>query len=339
MTRNLFLYFLAALMTLTGPVGLGRRTQAAPLRAPLETLTIPLVRYNGKNGNSVYAAQPKYRNLFEQASKNWEKFGTVGHVYPQKIAGTVPLLSLRKKAEVGIAPNYYYTTSIDEAVAKQNAGWVMVPEYKGVTGYVATSAKPGTIAVYRYKQPAGPGYLYAFGEQENNALKETSAKFQKIAFYVWGEPVESEPVKGSSFPTANDTVDLSLRKDVYFNGSNTVTLDRNGSYGSPTAPLTIKRNKGSECEGNVCTYNLGFIIFRNAGKGSLSVYAGFSGSSIGSIGNTYIFKAGQTIREVILPVRLPLGQHVIKAAVDPSNKISESNDANNSFSVTVNIVP
>lgn len=330
---------LAVLLPLIGAVRNEPRANAAPPLAPFETLTIPMVRYNGKNGNSVYAAQPKYKNLFDKASGNWEKFGTVGHVYPQKVAGTVPLLSLRRKASVGIAPYYFYTTSIDEALAKQSTGWVMVPEYKGVAGYVATSSKPGTIPVYLYRQPTGPGFLYAFGEQENNALKNSTAQYQKIAFYVWAEPVESESPKGAGFPDPKSTLDLSMRPNLYFTGKYAATINTAGIYGSSSAPITLKKSQGNNCNGNTCSYNLGFFLKRSIDAGGLSVYAQYVSSAFGIIGNTIVFKAGQKVREVIFPVELPVGQHEIKVGIDPTNKIPELNEGNNSFTVKVNIVP
>lgn len=337
--RNFVLSLLVMLLTFSGITGLQLRASAATPFAPFKTLTIPMVRYNGKNGNSVYAAQPKYRNIFDKASGNWEKFGTVGHIYPAKVAGTVPLLSLRRKADVGIASYYFYTTNIDEALARQSTGWTMVQEYKGVAGYVATSHQRGTIPVYLYRQPTGPGFLYAFGEQENEALKNSTAKYQKIAFYVWGDPVESEPAKGSNFPSANDSVDLRMREDLYFIAPGATKINTAASYASNAAPLTLKQSQGTNCKGNRCTYRLGFFISRNSGKVPLSVFAQLSGASFGSVGNSYKFNVGQTTREVIFPVSLAVGSHDIKVSVDPYNKVSESNDGNNSFTVKVIVTP
>lgn len=315
---------------------------------PFEALTIPLYRYQAKNGSGVYAAYPAYRKLFENASNVWDEFGVVGHVYPSKQAGTMPLLALRKPASVGIASLYFYTTDIDEALAKQNSGWEAVQNYKGVVGYVATTAQAGTIAVYRYRQPtAAGGYIYAFGESENNTLKQnTGLKFEKLAFYVWAKPVEPKPSQSnfpsgqtsSNFPSAA-TVDLLMRPALYFNGTNSTKVNTASKYATPQKPMTLKKSEAIECAGGYCAFNLGLFVQRSNGDGPLASYALIGGPGLGSVGNSFAFEAGSRSRDFVLPIRLKMGENKVRVTIDPFAETAETNEANNSFEVTIIVQP
>lgn len=349
------LSYLALLMLGLSQTAPARLAGPATLKAtnPLDALTIPLYRFQAKNGSGIYAAYPAYVKLFDNASNNWDKFGVVGHVYPNKIAGTVPLLALRHKSNVGIASFYFYTTDINEAINKQNAGWDAVQEHKGVIGYVATSAKPGTIAVYRYRQPtAQASYIYAFGEAENNTLKQNSdLKFEKLAFYVWANPVEEQP-KSSDFPTGNDDdqpknsnfpsaskVDLMMRQALYYNGKDTSKVNTASKYAMPGQAMTLKKSEAKQCVGDTCTFNLGIFIQRNSPTGTLYGYAQMLGENGFNVGNSFTFKQGQQSKDFVLPVKLKMGANKIKVTVDPYKQVAESNESNNSFEVTIVLEP
>jgi len=336
---------------------------AAAARAP-EALTIPLYRYQAKNGSGVYAAYPAYRETFEKASNNWNKFGVVGHVYPSKQPGTMPLLALRKPAAVGIGSLHFYTTSIDEALEKQNGGWEAVQSYKGVIGYVSTTQQPGTVAVYRYRQPTPEGgYVYAFGESENSALKQSAGlKFEKVAFYVWANPVEKPtqanfPTGQSNFPAGGPgdkptqsnfpsggpgdkpaaTVDLLMRQALYFNGASAAKVDTASKYATPDKAMTLKKSEALSCSGEHCTFNLGFFVQRSDGGGALTSFAQVGGPGLDSVGNSFSFAAGSRSRDFVVPVKLKSGVNRLRVEVDPSDKTPETNEANNSFTVTITV--
>jgi len=323
------------------------RTGGAP-----SPLTIPLYRYQAKNGSGAYAAYPAYRKQFENASV-WNELGVVGHVYPEKQPGTMPLLALRKPAAVGVGSLFFYTTSIDEALEKQNGGWEAVQNYKGVIGYVSTSQQPGTVAVYRYRQPtAAGGYIYAFGESENGTLKQSAGlKFEKVAFHVWASPVEPKPQQ-SNFPTGQQnsnfpsggpgdkpatTVDLMMRPALYFNGKSSMKVETASKYATPDKAMTLQKSEALECAGDYCTFNLGFFVQRSGGEGTLTSFAQVGGPGLASVGNSFLFDAGARSRDFVVPVRLKVGENKVRVSVDPYDKTPETNEGNNSFTVTVTV--
>jgi hypothetical protein len=173
-----------------------KRSHATLLTLPLALLffgttaaaqTLPLVRYQGKGGAGVYAAAPAHRKVYESNPSLWDVFGTVGHCQATKQPGTMPLLNLMRPTKFG--GEHFYTTDVNEAITVQNSSAVWVADDLGkVVCFVATSKMAGTIAVYRYRQPNGRSYIYAFGEAENNLLKQKAdLKFERVAFYVWAQ--------------------------------------------------------------------------------------------------------------------------------------------------------
>lgn len=125
--------------------------------------TLPLVRYQSEGGAGAYAAHPERRKKFQADPSRWKEYGTVGHCQTAKRPGTTALLNLRRPAEFG--GQHFYTTDVGEAVKVQNwdARWVADDFNKGVVCFVAASKLPGSVAVYRYRQPSGQGYIHAFG--------------------------------------------------------------------------------------------------------------------------------------------------------------------------------
>ena len=83
--------------------------------------------------------------------------------------------------------------------AKGSDGKPYVGIMLGVSNYAQFPAQffaPGTVAVYRYRQPDGRSYIYAFGEAENNLLKQNPVKFERVAFYVWAEAQSGARLRG-----------------------------------------------------------------------------------------------------------------------------------------------
>jgi hypothetical protein len=160
--------------------------------------TLPLVRFQGKSGAGVYAAAPAHRKVYESNPSMWDAFGTVGYCQATKQPGAMPLLNLMRPTKFG--GEHFYTTDVNEAINVQNSSAVWVAdELSKVVCFVATSKLPGTVAVYRYRQPDGKSYIYAFGEAEHNQLKQKAdLKFERVAFYVWAQAAGE--VKSSPFP-------------------------------------------------------------------------------------------------------------------------------------------
>lgn len=130
-----------------------------------------------------------------------------------------------------------------------------------------------------------------------------------------------------------DNVDLSARRAVYFASSPSafkLTDKRVDADGT----ITVKTGEG-KCDTKACTFNLGVIAFRSAGGGQLKVFGQFSGPTIPIVGNSIVFGLGANTKQHVLPIPLTIGKNVITFTIDPDNKVSETDEKNNSFSVTI----
>lgn len=462
--------------TLLLPIIFAFVSAAETLATPVAEPTVPLYRYQTKTGLDAYAALPAeiqaYDKLGQQAddAKNgfifFRRQRLVGHVYLAKQPGTLPLLTLFKDTDLG--RKYFYTTDIDEAVILQKNGWQPGLHNKGIACYVATSAQPGAIPVYRLQQPDGVEVLYAFGAKERQLVSHL--KEEKIAFYVWasaGSPspdpkpqqlnfpdlkhelsvgdVKATEAKSVSFvihnkggekpipantfvvqisakkadgnfawfeqqpitqaikprastpvtvktdhdmrglkiqilvdalnkieelneqdnqsgfvdgplfiitgtvkeptvpslppPPAPTNVDFSFRPALYINGTETGKVNTTARYVTAGKTITVKKSEALSCDGNTCTFNLAFFVFRNNGDGEVATYALIRGNTIGIVGNTVSFQNGSRTRDVVFPCKLKVGENKLTVEVDPYKKTAESNENNNSFEVTIIVEP
>lgn len=275
--------------------------------------TLPLVRYQSKGGVAAYAAHPEHRKQFQNNSSKWNEYGPVGHCHATQQPGTMPLLNLRRATEFGA--EHFYTTDVKEAVAVQNtsAAWSADNFNKGVVCFVATSKLPGTLAVYRYRQPDGQSYIYAFGESENNLLKQNAElKFERVPFHVWAQPASG--MKQSDFP------DPSPKQS-------------NFPDASPQKPDLSVGNVGVMNERKIifAVRNNGFAINKRAFDVRLTAYDG-RGRAVWTQDKTItpvITKGGSSEHSIEPPEGKTLLGVRIKITVDAGAVIEETDESNN----------
>lgn len=141
----------------------------------------------------------------------------------------------------------------------------------------------------------------------------------------------------ASFAYGQET-DLSMRRALYFTGAKTDHIDlKNDKYVGENKVMKLKKGEATSCEGNECTFNIGFIAFRQPGKGELSTYALLQ--TTGLVGNTVYFKDKETTRQGVLPLKLAMGRNQVTFQIDPYNKTPETDKTNNSFSVWIVVEP
>jgi hypothetical protein len=132
-----------------------------------------------------------------------------------------------------------------------------------------------------------------------------------------------------------ERIDLSSRKAIYLSGNKSVIDLKNDKYVAAGSTIKVKRSDAVSCSGNKCTYGLGAIAFRNGTTNSLQTYGQFTGKTLGIVGNTIIFQNNETTKQQVLPVDLTVGTNAVTFTIDPQNKIAETNETNNSFTVTI----
>jgi hypothetical protein len=140
-------------------------------------------------------------------------------------------------------------------------------------------------------------------------------------------------------PPAPVVYDFSMRAALYINGSQTETVNTAAKYATPGKSLTLKKNEALSCDGNTCTFNLGFFVFRNTAEGNVSTYALMRGNTIGIVGNTISFPNGSKTRDVVFVCKLNIGENKLIIEIDPYKKTAESKEDNNSFAVTIFVEP
>ncbi len=133
----------------------------------------------------------------------------------------------------------------------------------------------------------------------------------------------------------DDRIDLSSRRAIYLTGKKSAIDTKKDKYVAAGGSIKVNRSEAISCSGNKCTYGLGVIAFREGNLNDIHPYGQFSGKSFGIVGNTIIFKNGETTKQHILPVGLAVGANTVTFTIDPQNKVAETNETNNSFDVTI----
>ena len=132
-----------------------------------------------------------------------------------------------------------------------------------------------------------------------------------------------------------ERIDLSSRQAVYLTGNKSVIDLKNDKYVAAGGTIKVKRSDAVNCSGDKCTYGLGAIAFRSGTKNALQTYGQFTGKTLGIVGNTVSFQNNETTKQQVLPVPLTVGTNAVTFSIDPQNKIAETNESNNSFTVTI----
>jgi hypothetical protein len=144
---------------------------------------------------------------------------------------------------------------------------------------------------------------------------------------------------GFSFAHAQTGTDLGMRTALYFTGAKTDKIDLSkDKYVAAGATMELKKSEATSCEGNTCTFNIGFIAFRNGQtSGELSTFGLLQIEKGGFVGNTVYFAAEEKTKQGILPLKLKTGMNRVTFTIDPYEKTPESNEDNNSFSVNFRV--
>ena len=130
--------------------------------------------------------------------------------------------------------------------------------------------------------------------------------------------------------------DLSMRRALYFTGAKTGSIDtKNDHYVAEGGSMTLTKAQSTSCDSTGCVFNLGFFAFKEPAGGAMNTYGRIEKKSGGMVGNTIHFAGKDTVREVVYPVKLVIGTNILKVAIDPEGKISETDEGNNSFIVTI----
>ena len=131
--------------------------------------------------------------------------------------------------------------------------------------------------------------------------------------------------------------DLSMRRALYFTGSKTDKIDpKNDKYVAENGSITISQSSATKCEDGGCYFNIGFIAFRKPSAGVLSTY-GLIQAASGLVGNTVYFADSEAIKQGVFPVKLAIGSNKLTFQIDPYKKMAETDENNNSFSVTITV--
>jgi hypothetical protein len=158
----------------------------------------------------------------------------------------------------------------------------------------------------------------------------------RIKFYAVGVLAISLLSTVHAFGQRTGT-DLTMRRALYFTGAKADKIDlKNDKYVAENGSITVSQSSATKCEDGGCYFNVGFIAFRNPATGALSTYALIQNSMGGLAGHEVAFTDKAATRQRVLPVKLAIGaQNKLTFQIDPHKKMAESNENNNSFSVTV----
>jgi len=130
-------------------------------------------------------------------------------------------------------------------------------------------------------------------------------------------------------------VDLTTRRAIYVTSSKSEIDLKNDKYVAAGGTITIGRSQGEGCQGNKCTFHLGIIAIKSGGSGTLSTYGQYTVQTLGTSGNTILFADSEATKQQVLPVKLAIGKNVVTFAIDPAKKIVETDETNNSITVTI----
>ncbi len=142
-----------------------------------------------------------------------------------------------------------------------------------------------------------------------------------------------------SASAASAQTDLTMRGALYFTGSKTTQIDlKNDRFVASGGTMELKASDGANCSNGWCEFNIGFIGFRSGNTtAALSSYGLLQVANGGLVGNTVYFAPAENVKQAVLPLKLKTGANRVTFTIDPYKKTAETNERNNSFSVTFNV--
>jgi hypothetical protein len=137
---------------------------------------------------------------------------------------------------------------------------------------------------------------------------------------------------------AQTRTDLQLRRALYFTGNEPGDIDlKNDKYVAENGVMNLKKSEAFKTEGAYFYFYFGFIAFREPAGLQFQTYVQYQ-SKLQTIGNTTTFLNNEKTRQGVFPLKLQMGRNVIKAVIDPFQKTAETDENNNSFTVTIVVV-
>jgi len=210
--------------------------------------------------------------------------------------------------------------------------------------------------VYRSIEDAGkdnawcPDHLYEETEKKGAKCVVTSGdnKTRQVVLGFGATP-NGEPVKitytiklsGDWKPilSANtSSVDLSFRQAIYIDTFQQDKVDAKAKYGTPSTLVTVFRGENVNCDKNACGFQIGFYVFRSNGDGKLTTNVRVTNGSSSKV-QPVTFESGKRVAEVVVHLPIYNGNNQVAIEADPQNGLSETNENNNRFEVTVILKP
>jgi hypothetical protein len=130
--------------------------------------------------------------------------------------------------------------------------------------------------------------------------------------------------------------DLSARRALYFSGKDGAWIIdlKNDRYAADNHPMTLRTSEATKCEDGGCYFALKFIAFRTPEAGVLKTFAMISVPGY-SVGNVFTFADKEGTKQGGYMVRLVTGTNRVTFDIDKKNLMPETDENNNSFTVTI----
>lgn len=144
-----------------------------------------------------------------------------------------------------------------------------------------------------------------------------------------------KPISGA---TNNSSNDLNFRQAIYIDTFQEDKVNRQAPFATPTKPVTVFRGDNINCDPNACGFRVGFYVFRSNGEGALTVNVKITNGSSSKV-QAVTFEAGEKIADAVLNLLIFNGSNQVRIEADPQNQLSETNENNNRFEVTVVLKP
>jgi hypothetical protein len=134
--------------------------------------------------------------------------------------------------------------------------------------------------------------------------------------------------------------DLSMRDALYFTGAKNDKIDtKNDRYVTKGGTMELRASEALSCGGGQCEFNIGFIGFRSGNTaGAITSYGLLQVENGSNAGDNIHFAAGETNKQRVIPLKLRMGLNRVTFTIDPYKKTEETNEANNSITVSFNVL-
>ena len=133
-------------------------------------------------------------------------------------------------------------------------------------------------------------------------------------------------------------VDLSFRPALYIDTFQQEKVNPKTKYGTPSTPVTVFRGDNVNCDAGACGFQVGFYVFRSSEAGKLTTSVKITNGSSSKV-ESVTFEPGKKVAEAVVHLPIYNGENKVAVEVDPQNELSESNEKNNRFVVTVILKP